>query len=151
MSGERAFVMMIKDKWWKGFVDRHHQGKKVHSYIQKGLAPPKSASIILFYVTKPVGEIAGAAEFVERKAGDIEDVWEQYGDESVLTSKHKFEEFMGDGKKASFIRFRNLREAARPVPLSNALLLMGVKRLSRKGFYVEQEVADELISQMGLS
>jgi len=151
MSGERAFVMMIKDRYWKSFVDRHQQGKQVHSYVQKGLAPPKHASLILFYVTKPVGEMAGVAEFVERKAGEAEDIWSQHGDESVMASKGKFKEYIGDGKKASFIRFKNLREASRPVSLSNALLLMGVRRFSRKGFYIEQEVADELISQMGLS
>jgi predicted transcriptional regulator len=122
----------------------------VHSYVQKGLAPPKRASLILFYVTKPVGEMAGLAEFVERKAGEVEDVWRQHGDECVLTSKGKFKEFIGDGKKASFIRFKNLREASRSVSLSNALLLLGVKRFSRKGFYIEQGVADELLSQMGL-
>jgi predicted transcriptional regulator len=123
----------------------------VHSYVQKGLAPPKQASLILFYVTKPVGEMAGVAEFVERKAGEAEDVWRQHGDETVLASKGKFKEFVGDGKNASFIRFKNLREASRPVSLSNALLLSGIKRFSRKGFYIEQEVAEELLSQMGLS
>jgi predicted transcriptional regulator len=151
MSGERCFVMMIKDRYWKCFVDRHQQGKQVHYYVQKGLAPPKQASLILFYVTKPVGEMSGVAEFVERKAGEVDEVWKQHGDESVLSSKGKFKEFIGDGKKASFIRFKNLREATRPVSLSNALLLLGVKRFSRKGFYIEQEVADELLSQMGLS
>jgi predicted transcriptional regulator len=95
--------------------------------------------------------MAGVAEFVERKAGEVDDIWKQHGDESVLSSKGKFREFIGDGKKASFIRFKNLREATRPVSLSNALLLLGVRRFSRKGFYIEQEVADELLSQMGLS
>jgi hypothetical protein len=68
MSAQYAFVVMTKSKWWSEF--RLHGNEQVQSYIQKGLAPPKQTSLILFYVTKPVGEVAGYAEFIERKTGE---------------------------------------------------------------------------------
>ena len=66
MSEKYAFVMMVRSKWWNGFCERHHQGKDSHSYVLRGAAPPKDTSPVLFYVTKPVGKLAGYAEFIER-------------------------------------------------------------------------------------
>jgi predicted transcriptional regulator len=146
MSAQYAFVVMTKSKWWSEF--RLHGNEQVQSYIQKGLAPPKQTSLILFYVTKPVGEIAGYAEFIERKTGDPEKLWNEYGRESVLLPKQKYDEFVGKREKVSFVRFRNLREATKPIPLSNLLLFLGMKRLSRKGFYLDKETAEELVAQM---
>ena len=148
MKEKHSFIMMIQEKWWREFCRYNHDGRKVHSYVQKGLAPPKDASLIFFYVTKPMGEIAGHAEFIERKIGDAKEVWEEYGGESVLGSKGKYMEFLGGAQKASFIRFENLREAEQPIPLNNILMLLGVKRLSRKGFYVNKEIADKLLRLM---
>ena len=85
--GERyAFVMIIQNKWWQEFRRNNLHGEEIRSYVQKGLAPPRDTSLILFYVAKPVGEIAGYAEFVERKTGDSEELWKKYGGESVLSS-----------------------------------------------------------------
>lgn len=69
MGDKRSFVIMIKDKWWREFLRLHDEGKDVQSYVQRGLAPPKGASLIFFYVVKPVGELAGYAEFIERRVG----------------------------------------------------------------------------------
>jgi predicted transcriptional regulator len=102
----------------------------------------------MFYVTKPVGEVAGYAEFVERKAGDSEALWKAHGRESVLSSKEEFEEFVRDRKKVSFVRFKNLREAAKPISLNNLLLLLGMKRLGRGGFFVDKETSEKMIALM---
>jgi len=149
MGGKYGFVIMIQDKWWQGFLQRHREGKTVHSYIRTGFAPPKEASLLFFYVAKPVGEIAAFAEFVERRIGSPDEVWSEHGAESVLKSKEQFEEFIGDGQRVSFIRFKNVREAAKPIPLSNLNLLLGVKRLSRKGFYLDKATSNKLIALMG--
>jgi len=148
MDGKYAFVIMIQDRWWREFLRRKQQGKRTHSYVQKGLAPPKYGSVILFYVTKPVGEMAGYAEFIERQAGNAEKMWEEYGHESVLKSKEQFEEFIGGRSEASFIRFKNLNKASKPIPLTNLLVLLSVKRLSRRGFYVDRKTADKLTEFM---
>jgi len=148
MNEKYAFVIMIRDKWWREFCRRHHEGKKVHSYVQGGWAPPKSTSLIFFYVTKPVAEIAGYAEFIERKVGDAESLWDEHGNESALQTAEKYAEFIRDKQRVSFIRFKNLQEAAQPIPLNNVLMLLSVKRLARKGFYINKESADKLIALM---
>jgi len=148
MKEKHAFVMMIRDKWWREFRSRNHKGKKIHAYVQGGWAPPKNAFLIFFYVTKPVGEIASYAEFIERKVGEAEELWKEHGDESVLGSKEQYFEFVRGKQRVSFIRFKNLQEASRPIPLNNILMLLGVKRLSRKGFYVDKKTADKLLTLM---
>jgi predicted transcriptional regulator len=148
MSEKYAFVIMVQEKWWSEFQRHNQQGRKIHSYVQRGIAPPKSAQLILFYVTKPVGEIAGYAGFIERKVGDTERLWQEHGSESVLSSKEKYDEFLKDTQKTSFVRMANLHVAGKPIPLNNVLMSLGVKRLSRKGFYVNKEKADRFIALM---
>jgi predicted transcriptional regulator len=148
MSENYAFVIMIKEKWWREFCRLHREGKQTQSYVQGGWAPPKNTSLMLFYVAKPVGEIAGSAEFIERKVGEAEVLWKEHGDESVLSSAEQYFAFVKDKQRVSFIRFKNLQEATKPILLNNVLTLLGVKRLSRKGFYVDRETADKLIAMM---
>lgn len=146
MSGKYAFVIMTKEKWWNRFRDNNQRGKRVQSYVRRGLAPPKKASLILFYVTKPAGEIAGYAEFMERKTGNANEMWKEHGDESVLISKQEYDEFVGDKQKISFIRFKDLHEAKQSLKLNDVLLFLGTRRLSRKGFYIDKETAHKLIA-----
>ena len=148
MSAKHAFVIMIQDKWWSEFCKSNHSGKRTRSYVRLGLAPPKEASLLLFYVTKPVGQITGYAEFIERRVADPETLWQEYGCETVLDSREKYAEFVGDRRRVSFIRFKNLHEATKPIPLSNILLFLGIKRLARIGFYLDKETTDELITMM---
>jgi predicted transcriptional regulator len=148
VSKKHAFIIMTKNKWWIRFRNRHFQGKQVHSYVQRGPGPPKKAVLIFFYVTKPVGKIAGYAEFMARETGDSGELWIEYGHESVLDSKSEYDELVGDKRKVSFIRFKNLTVANHPIELNEILVLMGARRLSRKGFYVGKETADELIALM---
>jgi len=148
MSEKYAFVIMVKDKWWLEFCRLHHKGKQVQSYVQGEYAPPKDASLIFFYVTKPVAEVAGYAEFIERKVGDAEGLWKEHGHESVLNSEEQYSELVKDKQQVSFIRFKNLHEADQPIALNDILMLLGVNRLSRKGFYINKETADKLIALM---
>jgi predicted transcriptional regulator len=114
--------------------------------VQKGEAPPRGASVILFYVTKPTAQIAGWADFIERRVGKSMDVWEEHGNECVLRSEREYKEFLGDWPRVSFIRFKNLRQAAHAMPLVEALKLLGKRRLSRKGFYVNKENTEKTIA-----
>jgi predicted transcriptional regulator len=148
MSAKRAFVMMVQKRWWTEFCRRNHDGKKTHSFVLRGIAPPKDASTVLFYVTKPVGEIAGYADFIERKVGDVDRLWKEHGDESVLNSKDKYDDFIKDSRNVSFVRFKNLHEAAKPIPLNQVLMSLGVRRLGRKGFYIDREIEDEFVALM---
>ena len=143
-----AFVMMVRDKWWQEFVRLHRKGKQVQSYVQTGWGVPKKASMLFFYVVKPIGEVAGYADFIERKVGDAEELWKEHGHESVLSTAKKYFGFLDGRKKASFIRFENLQEAAKPITLSNLLMLLNVGRISRKGFYIDEKTAKKLKSSM---
>lgn len=140
--------MMIQDRWWNQFRLRSQHGKQTHSYVQRGAAPPKNTLKMLFYVAKPVGQLGGWADFIERRVGDPAQVWMEFGSESVLGSREKYDEFVKELEKVSFIRFRNLQEASKPMPLSDVLAFLGVRRLSRKGFYVNKETAEKLIALM---
>lgn len=148
MNEHYAFVIMIKDKWWRQFCHAKSGGSGVHSYVQGGWAPPKSASLIFFYVSKPERQIAGYAEFIERKVGDSKGLWKEHGSESVLDSEKKYLEFVKDKERVSFIRFKNLQVAAEPIPLNRILALLGVRRLSRKGFYADKETANKMLTLM---
>jgi predicted transcriptional regulator len=148
MSEKQAFVMMVQIRWWNEFCRRNHEGKRTHSFVLRGIAPPKDASRVLFYVTKPVGEIAGYADFIERKVGDAERLWREHGDESVLGSKEKYYGFVKDSLKVSFVRFKDLHEGAAAVPLNYVLMSLGVRRLGRKGFYIDKEIEDKFVALM---
>lgn len=147
MSEKYAYVLMIKEKWWNEFCRLNRAGKTNHAYVQGGLAPPKNAKLLFFYVVKPVGEIQGYAEFRERVVGETDAMWKEYGRESCL-SENQYDDLLKGTRKASFIRFTDLHEAANPIPLNNILASLGVNRLPRRGFYISKEVADTLIKIM---
>lgn len=148
MSERQAFVMMVQNRWWNEFRNRNNEGRKTHSFVLRGIAPPKDASKILFYVTKPIGEIAGYADFIERKVGDADKLWKEHGDESVLGSKEKYDGFVNDSRKVSFVRFKDLHEAAKAIPLNFVLMSLGTRRLGRKGFYIDKEIEDKFVELM---
>jgi predicted transcriptional regulator len=145
---QNVFVLMTKEKWWNRFLSDYRKGKQTQAYVRKGVAPPRNASLILFYVTKPVAEIAGHAEFVERVVGEPMEVWEKHGKETVLRSEREYMEFIEDKRQVSFIRFQNLSEARRTLPLVDILALLGLKRLARGGFYINKETAEKMVSDM---
>ena len=149
MSERYAFVIMIKEKWWNEFRRLNRAGKTNHAYVQRGFGPPKDGKLMFFYVVKPVGEIQGYAEFRERVVGEADAVWKEYGRESCLQSEGQYEDLLKGARKASFIRFTNLHEAAKPILSSDILASLEVKRLPRRGFYMNKEVADTLIKKMG--
>lgn len=149
MSNERhGFVLMIRNTWWQEFRQQHHGGKKVQSYVRVGKASPREASKLFFYLVKPVGEIVGHADFIERKVGDPKELWKEHGHESVLSTLQQYENVVKYKPEASFIQFKNLHEAGKPIALNDLLMLLGTGRLQRKGFYVNRETAEKLIDLM---
>ena len=148
MLGRYAYIIMIQDKWWKQFQHRYRQGRLIHSYVRTGLTHPKNTTLILFYVAKPAGHIAGYGEFVERKVGNAMELWAKHGVESALSSKEQYEAFIKDKEKVAFIRFKNLHEATKPVSYENLLEQLGKRRMARSGFYIEKETAEKLIALM---
>lgn len=148
MSEKHAFVIMIKEKWWNEFRRLNRAGKINHAYVQSGSAPPKNAKLIFFYVVKPIGEIQGYADFQERIVGEVDAMWKEYGRESCVGSEDQYDDLLKGKRKVTFIRFRNLHEAAKPVLSNDILTSLGAKRIPRRGFYINKEVADGLIKLM---
>jgi len=147
MTERYAYILMIKEKWWNEFCRLNRLSKTTRSYVQGGRAPPKNTELLFFYVVKPIGEIQGYAEFIERKVGKLEALWEEYGRESCL-SYEEYDDLMRGRLNVTFIRFENLWEASKPIPLSNILMLLGVNRMPRRGLYIGKETADKLIELM---
>lgn len=140
--------MMVQERWWVEFRRRVEKGEIKHSFVLRGAAPPKDTQKILFYVTTPVQEVAGYAWFIERRFGEPDEMWGTYGGESVLKSREEYEEFIGSVRQVSFVRFKDLHVAVNPISLKTLLTSLGVKRLSRKGFYIDKETTQRLISMM---
>jgi len=147
MTERYAYILMIKEKWWNEFCRLSRSGRTKHSYVQGSWAPPKNAELLFFYVVKPIGEIQGYAEFIERKVGKMEALWEERGRESCL-SYEEYNDLMRGRLNVTFIRFENLWEASKPIPLSNILMLLGINRMPRRGLYIGKETADKLIELM---
>lgn len=149
MTERYAFVIMIKEKWWSAFRRLNRAGKTNHAYVRRGFGPPKDAKLMFFYVVKPIGEIQGYAKFRERRVGETDAMWKEYGHESCLQSEDQYYDLLKGVGKVSFIRFSELHEASNPVRSNDILASLGVKRLPRRGFYINKEVAEMLIAIMG--
>jgi hypothetical protein len=66
----------------------------------------------------------------------------------VLSSKEKYDDFVKDSFRVSFVRFKDLHEATNTIPLSDVLISLKVRRLGRKGFYVNREIEEKFLALM---
>ena len=67
MDDKYAFVMMIKDKWWREFLRLRHKGKQVQSYVQNGWAPPKNTSLLFFMYPNLSAKLQGMRSLLSAK------------------------------------------------------------------------------------
>ncbi|KPV64706.1 MAG: hypothetical protein AOA66_0008 [Candidatus Bathyarchaeota archaeon BA2] len=140
-----AYVLLNIEKYWNRLCDKNRAGKKVHTFVRRGLVGPKKAKLLLFYVTYPHKEIRGVGDFIERITGDTDDLWKTYGHESLLESYEEYMDFLQGKTKATFIRFKNLRVLAVPVPAGVISKVTGINRMPRIGKYITKEMAHQLI------
>jgi predicted transcriptional regulator len=136
---------MDNEKWWNRLCNQSRAGKKSHVFVRKSAVGPKKAKMLLFYVTHPVKEIRGYGEFVGRIVGDAEELWNTYGRESCLNSYKEYEAFLQGRSKATFIRFKNLRELSPSIPASAIYQILGIRRMSQNGRYINRKTTHELI------
>jgi len=140
-----AYILLNTEKWWNRLCSQKRAGKTACAFVRKGLVGPKNAELLLFYVTYPYKEIRGVGEFIERITGDPENLWNTHGHESLLKSYEEYVDFMHGRTKATFIRFKNLRELATPIPTSIISQVTGIGRMPRMGKYINKEMAHQLI------
>ena len=145
MSEQYAYILLITPKWWDRLRDRLEAGKKSHAFVRRGLVGPKKTSMLLFYVTHPLKEIRGSAEFVERATGEADDLWRAYSGETSLRSYKEYRDFLHGKAKTTFIRFRSLRMLSQPTSAKVIFQVIGIGRMPRGGRYISREIAQELI------
>ncbi|MQY62381.1 hypothetical protein GH146_03740 [archaeon] len=144
-----AFVVLSLEKFWKRMCSQNRADKPVHAFVRRGIVGPKNAKQLFFYVTHPRKDIQGYADFIERVTGDAKDLWESLGHESLLSSYEEYQDFLQGRKKATFIRFRNLKELPNPVTTKAMAQIIGKERMPQMGMYITEKMAQQLISEGG--
>ncbi len=140
-----AFILLCDEKWWNRLCEKNQKSRsRTHSFVRRSLRGPLKTEKLLFYVKSPVKQIRGTADFVERVAGDAEKLWRLYGSETCLENFKEYQSFLHGSEKATFIRFKNLRELENPVPAKSMKRILGVLKVPRGGKYINCETAEQL-------
>jgi predicted transcriptional regulator len=147
MSERYAYILNTTEKFWNRRRIINKSGKSLHSFVRKNTVGPKNPKLIIFYLKHPVREIRGYGEFVERVIGQVDDMWKTYGTETVFESIEEYMDFMKGRKKATFIRFRNLRELPTPIPFGLLSKIADINRMPRNGKYLQEETANKLVQK----
>jgi predicted transcriptional regulator len=140
-----AYILLITPKWWDRLCDRSEAGKTFHAFVRRGLVGPKKTNRLLFYVTHPLKEIRGFAEFVERVTGQADDLWSAYRGETSPKSYKEYQEFLQGSAETTFIRFKNFKTLSQPISAKVIFRVVGVARMPRGGRYISREMTQKLI------
>jgi predicted transcriptional regulator len=144
MKNERhAFILISDEKYWNRLRERNRADREVHAFVRKNLVGPREAQTLLFYVKKPIMQVRGVADFVERLTGDREELWRKYGAESCFESFDEYVAFAKGREKMTFVRFKNFTELENPKPTEIIRSVLGSLQGFR-GKYVSLETAKQL-------
>lgn len=137
------------EKFWNRLCNQNRLGKSKHAFVRRGVVGPKNTKKLFFYVTHPRKEIRGFADFIQRVTGDSKDLWDSLKEESLLNSYEEYKEFLQGRKKATFIRFTNLKELPTPIKAETIPKIFGKKRIPQMGLYITKRIAQQLVSKGG--
>jgi predicted transcriptional regulator len=140
-----AYVVLNLEKFWKRLCSQNRAGKSAHAFVRRGAVGPKNTKHIFFYVTHPHKDIRGYADFVERVTGNAKDLWKALGHESLLNSYDEYNDFLQGRKKATFVRFRNLKEFPKSIDTKTLAQIIGKERMPQQGMYITEKMAQQLI------
>jgi predicted transcriptional regulator len=144
MKRERyAFILIADEKYWNKLRERNKTQLEIHAFVRKNQVAPKNAEKLLFYVKKPVMQVRGTADFIERLTGDSEELWRNYGAESCFESFEEYCEFAQGRMMMTFVRFNNFKELENPKPTEAIRNILGSLQGFR-GKYVNFETAEQL-------
>jgi predicted transcriptional regulator len=111
MKRERyAFILVADKKYWNKLRERNKVSGGTHAFVRKNQVAPKTAQKLLFYVKKPVMQVQGIADFMERLTGDSGELWGKYGSESCFETFEEYCAFAEGRQRMTFVRFKNLVE-----------------------------------------
>ena len=146
MKPERyAFILIADEKYWNVLCERNRTSKGTCSFVRRSKVAPKSAQKLLFYVKKPVMQIMGIADFVERATGDSGELWRKYGAESCFKTFEDYFDFTQGRMAMTFVRFKNFVELEQPKTTSETRSIIGSLQGFR-GKYVNLATTKQLIT-----
>ncbi|MGB9713502.1 MAG: hypothetical protein ACPLZC_00830 [Candidatus Bathyarchaeales archaeon] len=141
-----AFILLSDEKWWKRLCESNRVSGETRIFVRRNRVGPVSAEKLLFYVKRPLMQIRGVADFVERLSGNYKELWSLYGDETCLKDFKEYVKFLGGRENVTFIRFKNLREFEAPISMDVIRRVLGVQKIPRNGKYINRETANQLIT-----
>lgn len=122
-----AYILVEHESYWQKRIEQSRKGVSTQSFVRGGgRAGPKDPKILLFYVTKPVAEIRGQADFLRRIAGKPDELWNLHSSETVFESRQQYDDFVDGRERVTFIQFQNLKEI-KPISLRDSLTILGTK------------------------
>jgi len=139
-----AYILISEEKWWDRLCARNRNSNKIRVFVRRNRVGPLKTQILLFYVKKPIMQIRGVADFIERLAGDYKELWNMYGNETCLKTFDEYVNFLKGRKTATFIRFTNFHELDSPVSMKVIRKVLGVLGIPRGGKYLNRETANQL-------
>ena len=146
MPNERyVYILLSEEKWWNRLCGRNRNSSQMHAFVRRSRVGPLGAQKLLFYVNKPVMQIRGVADFIERLVGDYKELWDAHGDETCFKTFDEYVVFLRGRTTATFIRFTNFRELTDPVSMEIISEVLGVLRMPAMGKYLNRETANQLI------
>lgn len=145
MLNERyAYILIFEEKWWNRLLERNRNGSELHVFVRRNRVGPLKTQKLFFYVKKPVMQIRGVADFIERLAGNYKELWNRYGVETCLRTFSEYVNFLGGKETATFIRFTNFHKLQNPVSIDVIRKILGVVGVARGGKYLNREIANQL-------
>jgi predicted transcriptional regulator len=138
-----AFVLIADEKYWNRLCERNRANREVHIFARKNQVGPCEAQKLLFYVKKPIMQVRGVADFIERLTGNYEKLWRKYGSESCFESFDEYAEFAEGREKMTFVRFKNFAELENPKHTEITRMVLGPLRWFRSK-YVNLEIVKQL-------
>jgi predicted transcriptional regulator len=144
MKNDRyAFILVADQKYWNKLCERSRANMAVHAFVRKNQVAPKAAEKLLFYVKKPVMQVRGTADFLERLTGPAEELWTEHGGETCFESFEEYCDFAQGRLEMTFVRFKNFAELENPKTKDETRKILDSLQ-GLRGKYVNLETADQL-------
>ena len=140
-----AFVLIADEKYWKRLCERSSANREVHVFVRKNQVGPCEAQKLLFYVKKPIMQVRGVADFIERLTGNGEELWRKFGAESCFESYGEYVAFAEGREKMTFVRFKNFTELENPKSTEITRMVLG-SLIWLRPKYLSFEAAQQLIT-----
>ncbi len=118
------------------------QGRKQAEFRKKRLSP--RINLVLIYATRPVGRIVGAFRINEQKTDEPERIWDNYWNIGCI-ERDLFFKYFSDSLTGTAIVLGDVFRLTEAISLELAL---GFTRPPQSFQYVDQNRADQLLSQM---